>query len=444
MTAKVGADGLDIFGDPRPELLVGVVRIRPEQNGEWADLEDRPGRPGFRSTQRLWISDVAGGIAVATWPAEKGTQSRYLYGRGLGSVLVTAALERGWTVEPSPHIAFYNSPPASRLYMRPAIAPLDYAALWEEKDALRRIRYPREDVERQLWPWLKRTGLADDRDDPELGRFLGEFLRMPKADMRPGLRFRRVWTSAEAAELAPGLAETIRSEFDAVFAAAHEPPLRTLEGAPSGPGRKTAPGAGAARREDGLAARLAGASGVQLGSGNVQYNYFNDNPAQAGSGGTWPAPAPGASGPSSRGHAFISYVREDSAEVDALQKTLEEAGIPVWRDTSSLWPGENWNSKIRTAINSNSLVFIACFSTHTAARQRSYQNEELLLAIDQVRQRRPDDPWLIPVRLDDCDVPDFDLGAGRTLASINRADLFGPNRDQATRRLVEAVRRLLR
>ena len=70
-------------------------------------------------------------------------------------------------------------------------------------------------------------------------------------------------------------------------------------------------------------------------------------------------------------------------------------------------------------------------------------NEELLLAIEQLRRRRPDDPWLIPVRFDDCDVPDFELGAGRTLASIHRADLFGAHRDQATERLVAAVQRLL-
>jgi hypothetical protein len=248
--------------------------------------------------------------------------------------------------------------------------------------------------------------LADDSDDPELRRFLGEFLRMPKADMRPGLRFRRVWTAAEAAELGPGLAETIRSEFNAVFAAAHEPSLKTLEGPPTGSGLRPARG-----------------------------------PGTAGSGGA--RSAPGASGPSFRGHAFISYVREDSADVDFLQKTLEEAGIPVWRDTASLWPGENWSAKIRGAIKSDALVFIACFSTHSAARQRSYQNEELLLAIDQLRQRRPDDPWLIPVRFDDCDIPDFELGAGRTLTSINRADLFGTDRGPATRRLVEAVQRLL-
>ena len=228
MTAQIGADGLDLFGDPRPELLTGVVRIEPERGGKWIDIEDRPGRPGFRSTQRLWISDVADGVAVATWPAEKGKQARYLYGGGFGSALVATAIEHGWTVEPSPHIAFYNSPPGSRLYMCPSITRLDYVACWGE-GALRRVRYSREDVERKLWPWLKQRGLADDGDDAELRRFLDEFLRMPKADMRPGLRFRRVWTFDEADELGSALAETIRSEFDAVFAVAEEPTLRTLE-----------------------------------------------------------------------------------------------------------------------------------------------------------------------------------------------------------------------
>jgi hypothetical protein len=139
----------------------------------------------------------------------------------------------------------------------------------------------------------------------------------------------------------------------------------------------------------------------------------------------------------------MSYVREDARDVDQLQQTLEAAGISVWRDTANLWPGEDWRRKIRDAITNNALVFIACFSSHSAARAKSYQNEELLLAIDQLRQRRPDDPWLIPVRFDDCPVPEFDLGAGRTLASIQRVDLFGEHRDVAMARLVAAVQRLL-
>jgi hypothetical protein len=81
----------------------------------------------------------------------------------------------------------------------------------------------------KLWPWLKHMGFADDGDDTELRRFLDEFLGRRPAHMRPGLRFRRVWTFAEAAELGSALAETIRNEFDAVFAIAHEPMLSSRE-----------------------------------------------------------------------------------------------------------------------------------------------------------------------------------------------------------------------
>lgn len=144
-----------------------------------------------------------------------------------------------------------------------------------------------------------------------------------------------------------------------------------------------------------------------------------------------------------RGHAFISYVREDSDEVDALQSMLEAAGVPVWRDTSDLWPGEDWRARIRAAINGDALVFIACFSARSAARRKSYQYEELLLAIDQLRLRPADVPWLIPVRFDDCHVPGLELGAGRTLASIQGTDLFGVGRELAAERLVAVVQRLL-
>jgi hypothetical protein len=229
MTAQIGADGLDLFGDPRPELLTDVARVQPEPGGEWVNLEKRL---GFRSTQRLWISDHPGGVVVATWPAELARQARYLYDydRGRGSALVAAAIERGWTVKPSPHIAYYTSSPARRLYMLPQVAPLDYAACWEDEDGFRRIggNYTQEYVKHELWPWLKQREFADDGDDPVLLRFLDEYLHLP-AQMRPGLRFRRVWTSAEVDELGSTLAGAIRSDFAAVFAVADEPTLTSAE-----------------------------------------------------------------------------------------------------------------------------------------------------------------------------------------------------------------------
>jgi hypothetical protein len=145
-----------------------------------------------------------------------------------------------------------------------------------------------------------------------------------------------------------------------------------------------------------------------------------------------------------QGRAFISYVREDSDNVDRLQQIIEAAGVNVWRDTADLWPGEDWRTKIRQAITDNTLVYIACFSSNSLARTRSYQNEELALAVEQMRLRRTDSsPWLIPVRFDDCVIPDYDLGGGRTLRSIQWIDLFGEHIDQGAARLTEVVLRLL-
>jgi hypothetical protein len=144
------------------------------------------------------------------------------------------------------------------------------------------------------------------------------------------------------------------------------------------------------------------------------------------------------------GHAFISYVHENSREIDRLQRALEAAGIRVWRDTADLWPGQNWQARIRSAITNNALVFIACFSRESIARRSSYQHEELALAVEEMRKRPPEEPWLISVRLDDCDIPDWDIGGGRTLKTIQWPDLFGERLDEHMSRLVTAVLEILR
>ncbi|WP_227464010.1 toll/interleukin-1 receptor domain-containing protein [Nocardioides lijunqiniae] len=125
-------------------------------------------------------------------------------------------------------------------------------------------------------------------------------------------------------------------------------------------------------------------------------------------------------------HVFVSYVHEDAAQVDALCSILEAAQIPYWRDRKSLGPGDAWKAKIRDAIRDGSLVFLACFSENSRAKDKSHMNEELTLAVEEYRKRPPGRTWLIPVRFDGGDVPEWDLGAGRTLSDLNYSDLFGP------------------
>lgn len=69
-------------------------------------------------------------------------------------------------------------------------------------------------------------------------------------------------------------------------------------------------------------------------------------------------------------------------------------------------------------------------------------NEELTLAVEEFRQRPPGATWMIPVRFDDGPVPEWDLGAGRTLDDLNYSDLFGESYPENGARLVTAINRI--
>ncbi len=140
---------------------------------------------------------------------------------------------------------------------------------------------------------------------------------------------------------------------------------------------------------------------------------------------------------------FVSYVREDKDDVNQLCAVLEAAQIPYWRDRKDLGPGDAWRAKIRDAIRNGALVFLACFSDNYRAKDKSYMNEELTLAVEEFRQMQQGRVWLIPVRFDAGDVPDLDLGAGRVLSDLNYSDLFGDEHTAQAASLVTTINRLL-
>lgn len=141
--------------------------------------------------------------------------------------------------------------------------------------------------------------------------------------------------------------------------------------------------------------------------------------------------------------AFISYVKEDQSRVDGLCRILDAAGIPYWRDRDALTPGVTWKAEIRQAIQSGSLVFLACFSDASEQRDSSYMNEEMNLAVEEFRKRPPRRTWLIPIRFAEVTIPEWDLGAGRTLSDIQRVDLFGERHAQEAAALVTTILRVL-
>ncbi|WP_374953846.1 toll/interleukin-1 receptor domain-containing protein [Rathayibacter sp. AY1E2] len=74
--------------------------------------------------------------------------------------------------------------------------------------------------------------------------------------------------------------------------------------------------------------------------------------------------------------------------------------MPYWRDRKDLAPGDAWRQRIRDAVRSGFVTFLACFSDASRARETSYLNEQLTLAVEEFRLRPPGATCLIPVRFD--------------------------------------------
>jgi len=67
---------------------------------------------------------------------------------------------------------------------------------------------------------------------------------------------------------------------------------------------------------------------------------------------------------------------------------------------------------------------MACFSKQYVNRRTTVMNTELGIAINELGKRRRDQTWFIPIRLDDCEVPDWSIGPGETLRDLQYVDLF--------------------
>jgi hypothetical protein len=139
-----------------------------------------------------------------------------------------------------------------------------------------------------------------------------------------------------------------------------------------------------------------------------------------------------------QGHVFISYVSEDSPTIDGLQQDLERAGIKVWRDRTSLGPGVRWKDEIRCAISSGT-YFICCFSGASKVRRRSYMNEELILAIEELRVRDRAQSWFLPVIFPGGEIQDWPIGAGENLSDFNYTLLFPDTWRDGVSKLVKAI-----
>lgn len=118
---------------------------------------------------------------------------------------------------------------------------------------------------------------------------------------------------------------------------------------------------------------------------------------------------------------FLCYASEDREKVRAVYEQLQKNGFNPWMDKEDLLPGENWRSEIPRVIRESDFILI--FFSKTSVGKRGYVQTEFNLALDVLTEIPDGHIFVIPVRLDDCEIPS-------RFEAIHHCDLFEKPREK--------------
>lgn len=102
---------------------------------------------------------------------------------------------------------------------------------------------------------------------------------------------------------------------------------------------------------------------------------------------------------------FLSHASEDKAKVRNLCKRLREDGFDPWLDVERLLPGQDWNLEIEKALRASDAILL-CFSSLSVVKE-GYIQREYKRAMRYLEEKPEGTIFVIPVRLDDCELPQF-------------------------------------
>jgi hypothetical protein len=100
---------------------------------------------------------------------------------------------------------------------------------------------------------------------------------------------------------------------------------------------------------------------------------------------------------------FICHSSGDKQVVRTLYNRLKSDGFTPWLDQENILPGQEWDSEIRQAVRTSDVV-VVCLSESSITKE-GYVQKEIKLALDVAEEKPEGAIFLIPARLEDCQVP---------------------------------------
>jgi len=102
---------------------------------------------------------------------------------------------------------------------------------------------------------------------------------------------------------------------------------------------------------------------------------------------------------------FISHAKEDKEAAFGIYNFLKSStSFKPWLDKVNILPGHNWREEINLALKSAD--FIVILFSKIAVEKKGYVQKEFKLALDYCEERPEGAIYIIPVLLEDCNVPE--------------------------------------
>lgn len=102
---------------------------------------------------------------------------------------------------------------------------------------------------------------------------------------------------------------------------------------------------------------------------------------------------------------FLCHSSDDKPAVrDLYWKLKSHSGLKPWLDEEDLVTGQDWELEIRKAVK-NSDVIVVCLS-NGSINKRGFVQKEIKYALDVADEQPEGTIFLIPLRLEECEVPD--------------------------------------